>query len=137
MHGPVGFANKRPNESEFAHQIRNYNSFTWCNGSFIVDWLCHDIDVCCWAHNSFPVSAQGQGGRQVRTLPDQLFDHHAVEYTFANGAKLFVQGRHLDNCYNVFSEFFHGAKGSAAVWDSVGNDPPRIYQNQMPNVWET
>jgi hypothetical protein len=132
MHGPVGFANKRPGESELAHQIRNYNSFTWCNGSFIVDWLCHDIDVCCWAHNAFPINAQGHGGRQVRGIPDQMFDHHAVEYTFADGAKLFVQGRHIDNCHNVFSEFVHGSKGSAAVWDSVSTDPPpAIYKNQV------
>ncbi len=131
MHGPVGFGNRREGESEFAHQIRNYNSFTWCNGSFIVDWLCHDIDVCCWAHNGFPVSAQGQGGRQVRAIPDQQFDHHSVEYTFADGTKLFVQGRHIDNCYNVFSEFVHCARGSAAVWNSVSTDPPPcIYRNQ-------
>ena len=67
--------------SEMAHQIRNYSNFTWLNGSFLLDWLIHDIDVCCWAKDAWPVSAQGQGGRQVRTEPDQLFDHYAVEYT--------------------------------------------------------
>jgi len=130
MHGPVGFANKRPGESELAHQIRNYNSFTWLNGSFIVDWLIHDIDICCWSKNDWPVNAQGHGGRQVRTIPDQMYDHFAVEYTFADGSKLLVQGRHIDNCYNLFSEFFHGSKGSAAIWDALGADPSRIYKNQ-------
>ena len=80
--------------SELAHQIRNYSCFTWLNGSFLLDWLIHNLDVCCWVKDAWPVSAQGQGGRQVRTEPDQLFDHYAVEYTFPDGTRLFAQGRH-------------------------------------------
>ena len=94
-HGPVGFRRRQPGMKELAHQIQNYSCFTWLNGSFILDWLIHNIDVCCWCKDAWPVSAQGQGGRQVRTEPDQLFDHYAVEYTFADGTRLFAQGRHM------------------------------------------
>ena len=80
-HAPVGFTPKSPGESELAHQIRNYSNFTWLNGSFLLDWLIHNIDVSCWVKDAWPVSAQGHGGRQVRTEPDQLFDHYSVEYT--------------------------------------------------------
>ena len=62
-HGPVGFTPKRPGESELAHQLSNYSCFTWLNASFFVDWLIHNIDVCCWAKNDWPVTAQGHGAR--------------------------------------------------------------------------
>ena len=131
MHGPVGFVPRGPGMSELAHQIRNYSCFTWLNGSFFVDWLIHDIDVCCWAKNAWPVTAQGHGGRQARMFPDQMYDHFAVEYTFADGTKMLAQGRHIDQCHNVFSDFFHGAKGSAAIFDAVVADRPRIYKNHV------
>jgi predicted dehydrogenase len=69
MHGPVGFHPRQPGESELAHQITNYSCYTWLNASFFVDWLIHNIDVCCWAKNAWPVSAQGQGARVARTDP--------------------------------------------------------------------
>ncbi len=66
VHGPVGYQPKAPGWSELEHQIRNYSCYTWVNGSFILDWLIHNLDVCCWVKDAWPVQAQGQGGRQVR-----------------------------------------------------------------------
>ncbi|MDW8309973.1 MAG: twin-arginine translocation signal domain-containing protein, partial [Verrucomicrobiales bacterium] len=102
MHGPVGLQARAPGMSELAYQILNYSCFTWLNGSFIVDWLIHNIDVCCWVKNAWPVSVQGMGGRQVRTEPDQLFDHYCAEYTFPDGTRLIAQGRHINNCWGFF-----------------------------------
>jgi predicted dehydrogenase len=128
MHGPVGFKPKAPGTSELAHQIANYSNFTWVNGSFFLDWLIHNIDVCCWAKNAWPVAAQGQGGRQTRTEPDQMFDHYAVEYAFADGTRLLAQGRHIAHCHDVFSDFAHGSKGSALIMESLAAAKPRIYR---------
>ena len=125
-HAPVGFSNKSQGESELAHQIRNFHCFTWLNGSFLLDWLIHNLDVCCWCKDAWPVSAQGQGGRQTRTNPDQLFDHYAVEYHFPDGTRLFAQGRHMDNCWGFFGDVIHGAKGSAVLGEGVTN--PRIFK---------
>jgi len=136
-HGSVGFAAKPAGMSELANQIRNYSCFTWLNGSFILDWLIHNLDVCCWCKDAWPVSAQGQGGRQVRTQPDQLFDHYAVEYHFGDGTRLFAQGRHMDNCWGFFGDIIHGAKGSAVLGEGVPK--PRIYKGhqQTPDnlIW--
>jgi predicted dehydrogenase len=131
MHGPVGYQPRKAGENELAHQIANYNSFTWLNGSFFVDWLIHNIDVCCWAKNALPVSAQGMGGRAARTEPDQLFDHYMVEYAFADGARLFAQGRLINGCYDIFSDFAQGAKGSAVLMESLAAPRPRIYKSQV------
>lgn len=125
--GPVGFGPKLPGENDLAHQIRNYSNFTWLNGSYLLDWLIHNIDICCWIKDAWPVSAQGQGGRQVRAVPDQLFDHYAVEYSFPDGTRMFAQGRHIAKCWNCWGNIIHGAKGSAILGE--GQPQPRLYKN--------
>ena len=137
-HNAVGLAPKREGETELAHQIRNYSNFTWLNGSFLLDWLIHNLDVCCWAKNALPVSAQGQGGRQTRKEKDQLFDHYAVEYRFADGTTLFAQGRHVNNCWGFFGCKLHGTQGAAILGEGVSK--PKIYKSwqttEANTVWE-
>ncbi len=137
-HGPVGFRPKAAGESDMAHQIRNYSCYTWLNGSFILDWLIHNLDVCCWLKGAWPVSAQGQGGRQVRDKPDQLFDHYAVEYTFADGTRLFAQGRHMANCWGFFGDVIHGSSGSGVLGEGITE--PRLYKSHdrtaANQIWE-
>jgi len=128
-HGPVGFRKKQEGESDLANQIRNYSCYTWVNGSFLLDWLIHNLDVCCWVKDAWPISAQGQGGRQVRTHPDQLFDHYAVEYTFADGTRLFAQGRHMSSCWGFFGDVIHGSTGSAVLGEGISN--PKIYKTHQ------
>ncbi len=137
-HAPVGFAPKSEGMTEMAHQIRNYSNYTWINGSFLLDWLIHNIDVCCWCKDAWPVSAQGQGGRQVRTQQDQLFDHYSVEYHFPDGTRLLAQGRHMDNCWGFFGDKIHGSTGSAELGEGITN--PRIFKGweQKPDdvIWQ-
>jgi predicted dehydrogenase len=138
MHGPVGIAARQPGMSEIAYQISNYSCFTWLNGSFIVDWLIHNIDVCCWIKNGWPVSVQGMGGRQVRDEPDQLFDHYAAEYTFADGTRMVAQGRHMNQCWDFFGDVIQGATGSAILGE---NQPkPRLFkghkQTSQDMIWD-
>jgi myo-inositol 2-dehydrogenase / D-chiro-inositol 1-dehydrogenase len=130
-HGPVGFKPKQPGESELAHQIANYSCFTWLNASFFVDWLIHNIDVCCWAKNAWPVSAQGQGARAAREEPDQMLDQYMVEYTFADGSKLLAEGRHNTGCWDIFSDFAHGTRGSAVIMESLAAARSRLYQGHV------
>ena len=137
-HAPVGFGPKAAGESELAHQIHNYSNFTWLNGSFLLDWLIHNLDVCCWVKGAWPVSAQAQGGRQVRTVPDQLFDHYSAEYTFPDGTRLLAQGRHIADCWGFFGSVIHGAKGSAILGE--GQPDPRLYKGHRRTrgdlVWQ-
>jgi len=125
-HGKVSFGPRRRGESELAHQIRNYSNFTWVNGSFLLDWLIHNLDVCCWVKDAWPVEAQGHGARQTRTEPDQLFDQYAMEYHFPDGTRLFAQGRHIEGCWNFFGSQIHGTKGSAVLGEGISK--PRIHK---------
>ena len=129
VHGPVRFRPKADGESELAHQIRNFNNFTWGNGAFILDWMIHNLDLCLWAKQMLPVSARAQGGRGVRTEQDQLFDHCAIEYTFPDGTRLMAQGNHRVNCWNCYENEFVGTKGTAVFGYSVRR--PVIYDGHL------
>ncbi|HLX64211.1 MAG TPA: Gfo/Idh/MocA family oxidoreductase [Planctomycetota bacterium] len=138
MHGPVGFRPRAPESSELAHQIRNYSNFTWLNGSFILDWLIHNLDVCCWTKNAWPISAQGSGGRQTRTEADQMYDHFEVEYTFPDGTILQAHARHMLNCWGFFGSKVLGTKGSAVLGEGITQ--PKLYkahkQSAETLAWE-
>ena len=130
LHDALGLFPKRPGDTELAHQIRNYNNYTWLDGSFIVDSMIHNLDLCCWAKKAFPISAQGQGGRQMRKEKDLLFDHYAVEYQFGDGTTLFAQGRHINNCWGFFGIKLYGTKGLAILGERITD--PKIYRS-----WKT
>jgi predicted dehydrogenase len=138
VHGPVGLRPRTADVSELAHQVRNYSCYTWLNGSFLLDWLIHNLDICCWIKGGWPVSAQGQGGRQTRTEADQLFDHYAVEYTFADGTRMMAQGRGMSGCWDFFGVVVHGSKGSAVLGE--GQAMPRIFKGHQPThanqIWK-
>ncbi len=99
------------------YQMRNWYYFNWLCGDHIVEQHIHNLDVCNWIQGAPPVRAQGQGGRAVRTGPDagEIFDHHALEYTYADGTKMLSQCRHIPGCFESVSEHAHGALGVADV----------------------
>jgi myo-inositol 2-dehydrogenase / D-chiro-inositol 1-dehydrogenase len=130
MHGPVGLGARPAGMKELAYQIAHYSNFTWLNGTFLEDWLIHNIDVACWAKNAWPVSVQGMGGRQVRQDADQLFDHYNAEYTFADGTRFIGEGRHMANCYDFWGCVVHGTKGSGIMGE--GQTKPRLFKGYKP-----
>ena len=128
VHGPV-YCPKRPaNESETAFQLRCSPFFNWTGSGFFIDWHCHNIDVACWTKGDWPVSARGMGGRCFEEAGN-LFDHYTVEYTFADGTKLFAFTRHMNKCWNTYSDFAHGSKGSAVIMSTLAEPEPRIYKS--------
>jgi myo-inositol 2-dehydrogenase/D-chiro-inositol 1-dehydrogenase len=108
---------RQPEWTEMEYQMRNWYYFNWLCGDHIVEQHIHNLDVGNWVMNRLPVAAQGQGGRQVRTGKDsgEIYDHHMVEYTFENGAKMLSQCRHIPGCHESVSEHAHGTLGSADV----------------------
>lgn len=115
--GGVWVRPRQKGQTELEYQVRNWYYFNWLCGDHIVEQHIHNLDVGCWVHNDYPVSANGMGGREVRTSKEtgEIFDHHAVEYTFADGSKMFSQCRHIPGCWNSVSEYAHGTKGSANI----------------------
>ena len=127
VQGPYPYAPQAANQTPLQHQLLNFNSFTWLCGSFILDWMIHNIDVCAWAQGEkHPVSVQGQGGRQVRDEKDQMLDHVALEYAYEDGRTMFLQLRQIPNTWNFVGTTLHGTKGTAVVGEGIGD--PRLYK---------
>jgi predicted dehydrogenase len=133
MVGPTGsaFTGPKPdNMTELLYQIKNFHAFLWASGGAFSDFLIHNIDECCWMKDAWPVRAQASGGRHYRgDNVDQNFDTYSVEYTYADGTKLHLEGRCMIGCKNEFASYAHGSKGSAVISTS-GHTParPRIFK---------
>jgi predicted dehydrogenase len=99
------------------YQMRNWYYFNWLCGDHIVEQHIHNLDVSNWLKGTHPKEASGMGGRQVRTGKDygEIFDHHAVEYTYPDETKMYSQCRHIDGCWSSVSEHAHGTKGTADI----------------------
>jgi predicted dehydrogenase len=136
QHGPVGSAFTPPRSkddpSELMWQIKNFHSFLWASGGCFSDFYIHNIDECCWIKNAWPVMAEANGGRMYRgNNIDQNFDNYSVEFTFADGAKLYHYGRTMAGCQDKFASYAHGSKGLGVISEN-GHFPAhaRIYQGQ-------
>lgn len=123
---------RKPEYTELEYQMRNWYYFNWLCGDHILEQHIHNIDVANWFIGEYPISAQGMGGRQVRTGIDhgEIFDHHFVEFTYPSGAVISSQCRHQPKTWSKVGETFQGTHGSvrtpdagkAKIFDLEGNE---------------
>lgn len=106
-----------PNYTEMEYQMRNWYYFVWLCGDHIVEQHIHNLDVAHWVKQALPVKATGMGGRQVRTGKEygEIYDHHDVQFEYADGSYVFSQCRHQPGCWEIVDEFAHGTNGSSRV----------------------
>ncbi len=104
---------RKYNQTEMEYQMRNWYYFNWLCGDHINEQHIHNIDVINWFKGGYPVKAQGMGGRQVRKGRDhgEIFDHHYVEFTYADGSILNSQCRHIPGTRSKVDELLIGTKG--------------------------
>jgi len=139
MTGPTASAAVPPmpeGKKPLHYQISQFHGFLWLSGGAVSDFLIHNIDEACWMKNDWPVEAIACGGRHYRgEMIDQNFDTYSMEYTFADGAKLFVDGRTVPGCHSDFATRVHGSKGLAVV-SSASHTPAksRIYKGQKEDA---
>jgi predicted dehydrogenase len=150
-HGPVAsaFSKRWPGKpSELLWQISRFHSFIWASGGCYSDFYIHHIDHLCWMKNGWPVKAQALGGRHYRNSPDgepwidQNFDSYAVEYTFEDGSKFYMDGRCNTGAHPMYHSFVHGSKGMAvAAKTGDYNGPSSIHKGQLPSrpsmLWQS
>ena len=128
--------------TEMEYQMRNWYYFNWLCGDHIVEQHIHNLDVGNWVKQGHPVRAQGQGGREVRNGKDhgEIFDHHMVEYEYADGSRMLSQCRHIPDCMNRVTEAFHGTKGTAPapgeLLDLAGNTIAKHRDKDDPNPYQ-
>jgi predicted dehydrogenase len=118
-----------------------------------------------------PVEANAMGGRTFKAGPDELlrqappfsdraewdkwyqankgglgrhgqaWDHFCVEFSYADGSRMFSQSRHIKNTWNHVAEYAYGTNGSGTPGRLVGRDGGQIWRNQErvpkgPYQWE-
>ena len=133
--------------TEMEYQMRNWYYFNWLCGDHIVEQHIHNIDVSNWLKGAHPIEANGMGGREVRTSNEhgEIFDHHTVEFTYADGSTMFSQSRHQHGCWSQVEEYATGCdgwshiskqqiSGSAGDWEYSG---PRVdaYQQEHDDLF--
>ncbi|MCA9081695.1 MAG: Gfo/Idh/MocA family oxidoreductase [Planctomycetaceae bacterium] len=119
-------------KTEMEYQLRNWYYYNWLCGDHICEQHIHNLDIGNWVMSKdgnlqFPVKANGMGGRQVRIDPKygEIFDHHAVEYTYADGTVMMSQCRHIRGCWNSVSEAVHCEDGIVNL-GGMGRDSFKI-----------
>jgi predicted dehydrogenase len=119
---------RKEGQTEMEYQMRNWYYFNWLCGDHITEQHIHNLDVINWFKGGYPVKAQGLGGREVRKGKDhgEIFDHHFVEFTYADGSILNSQCRHIPKTSAKVDELLIGTKGkiycgAANIRDHQGN----------------
>lgn len=118
--------------TEMEYQMKNWYYFVWLCGDHIVEQHIHNIDVINWIKKGPPVKARGMGGCETRKGPDygEIFDHHSVEFTYADGSICHSMCRHQLGCWNEVREHAVGTKGR---WEADGSG--NRYTFSGPNKW--
>ncbi|MEZ5042353.1 MAG: Gfo/Idh/MocA family oxidoreductase [Saprospiraceae bacterium] len=148
--GGVWTRDRKPGMTEMEYQMLNWYYFNWLCGDHITEQHIHNLDVGNWVKKAYPVSARGMGGRQVRTGKEhgEIFDHHFVEFEYADGSRMMSQCRHWKGCENKVTEEFQGTNGTApkpgvlltksghAILDISGKGDPNPYQVEHDMLFE-
>ena len=115
---------RKYNQTEMEYQMRNWYYFNWLCGDHITEQHIHNIDVINWFKGAYPVKAQGMGGRQVRKGKDhgEIYDHHYVEFHYADGSILNSQCRHIPGTMSKVDELITGTKGKIFCGDASIKD---------------
>ena len=105
---------KEAGQSDGEWQIRNWLYFAWLSGDHIVEQHVHNLDVANWVMKGHPVRAVGMGGRQSRVEQPRfghIYDHFAIDYEYANGARVVSMCRQIAGTRSRIGESFIGTKG--------------------------
>jgi len=136
---PAKTAIPRDQMTELEYQVRNWYFFDWLSGDHICEQHIHNLDVCNWVIGDHPISAEGMGGRQVRTDKrfGNIFDHHAVVYTYANGLKMHSYCRQIPGCHKLIAEQIEGSQGTAELGTNACSLVRRNRVGKASPLWET
>ena len=129
----------RENMSELEYQIRNWYFFDFLSGDHICEQHIHNLDVCNWAKKMHPVTAEGMGGRQVRTEPrfGNIYDHHAVVFTYADGTVMHSYCRQIPGCQNFVGEIIEGSQGRANLGTGSSSIVSISNTGEEKELWST
>ncbi|MCM4151407.1 gfo/Idh/MocA family oxidoreductase [Arenibacter sp. N53] len=142
--GEAWYKDRQPNWTDMTYNMRNWYYYNWLSGDFIVEQAVHSLDMMSWVMgDKMPVSATGTGGRQVRVDKKygNIFDHFAVEFEYADGAKGYHFTRQQSDTSHKNSVEVFGSVGSAIVhigrkYEITGKNK-WTYEGERNNMFQT
>ena len=144
--GNIWTRGRQADDTEMMYQVRNWQYFACFGGDHIVEQHVHNLDVANWimakggdARSAHPIEANGMGARQRRDeFPDtgHIYDHHFVEFTYADGASLFSQCRQMPGCWGSVSESARGLKGTSNCNGTISGQNPWHYSGPRVNPYQ-
>ena len=114
MRSPYRLEERRKDDTELQAQFRNWYHFNWLSGDDVPQSLLHSMDKGCWAlREQTPASAFASAGRSSCFGPvyGDVFDHGAIVYEYANGARIYALCRTEAGCYDNATDVVMGTKG--------------------------
>lgn len=116
--GELWYVPREKGWTDMTYYMRNWYYYNALSGDIVVEQAVHSIDMMSWAMgDKLPVKAMGTGGRQVRTDPKygNIYDHFAVEFEYADGAKGFHFTRQQAGTTSRNSVDVLGVNGMATI----------------------
>ena len=137
----AGIWNRRREEgmTEMQYQVHNWYHFCWLSGDNICEQHVHNLDIGNWVKGDrHPVEANGMGACTARYVggtkgTGQIFDQHFVEFSFADGSKMFSQCRQLKGCFGSVSEAAHGTQGTSNCAGRIEGEKPWKFEGKGGN----
>jgi predicted dehydrogenase len=135
--GGLWKADRQADWSDTEWQIRNWLYLTWLSGDHIVEQHIHNLDVANWTMGGHPVKAVGVGGRQWRTGAEygHDYDHFAVDFEYANGARVLSMCRQIDGTANHVGENFIGTRGATNAATEITGSVAYKYEGERKNPY--
>ena len=141
MRAPYKIVPRAEGWSEIEYQFRNWYHFRWLSGDDVPQSLIHTLDIGTWAlREETPSSIHGLAGRSASIGNEygDVFDHHAVVFEYASGARMYGLLRTQHNCHGEVAVKIFGTKGRAAEgwidgetkWHYEGPNPGGHQQEQ-------
>ncbi|HBB75577.1 MAG TPA: dehydrogenase [Planctomycetaceae bacterium] len=136
----IWYRKREEGQNEMQFQVNNWYHFNWLCGDHICEQHVHNIDVANWFLDALPVSAYGVGGRQQRTpgQPSEIYDHHAVNFTYPNGVHIASQCKQFPGGDNRVNEEFQGTKGYVRIGEITDYAGKVLwkYEGPRPNAYQ-
>ena len=132
-------------ETEMQYQVKNWYYFNWLSGGQVVEQHVHLIDFANWVmKEQTPIRANGMGGLQCRSGPEygEIFDHHSIEFEYADGTRLISFCRHQKGCWMNVSRHVLGVNGQmdserAGTVLQVEGSEPKTFERDVQDTHQT
>lgn len=131
----IWYRKREADMNEMQFQVHNWYHFNWLCGDHICEQHVHNIDVANWFLDMLPESAYGVGGKQNRVVgqPSEIYDHHAVNFSYPNGVRIASQCRQFPGGQNRVNEEFQGTKGFVKIGEITDYSGKVLWKYEGPD----